>query len=46
MQMVVLPSSRGFAPFAPMLFTSQLTLSLLVAGFCLTILAFADVSSE
>jgi hypothetical protein len=32
MQMVALPSSGGFAPVAPMLFTSQLTLSSLVTG--------------
>jgi hypothetical protein len=32
MQMVVLPSSGGFAPVAPMLFTSQLTLSFLVTA--------------
>ena len=28
MQMLVLPSSGGFAPVAPMLFTSQLTLAI------------------
>ena len=35
MQMVVLPSSGGFAPVAPMLFTSQLTLSFFMTGCCL-----------
>jgi hypothetical protein len=38
MQMVVLPGSGGFTPVAPMLFTSQLTLSVLVTGCCLTLL--------
>jgi len=46
MQMVVLPSSGGFTPVAPMLFTLQLTLSPLVTGSSLTILAFAHVSPE
>jgi len=32
MQMVALASSRGFTPVAPMLFTSQLTLSFLGTG--------------
>ena len=46
MQMVVLPSSGGLTRVAPMLFTSQLTLFLFVNGCCLTLLAFAAVSSE
>jgi hypothetical protein len=44
MQMVVLPDSGGFAPVAPMLFTSQLTLSFLVTAFYLTM--FPGVSSK
>jgi len=44
MQMVVQTSSEGFTPVAPMLFTSQLTLSFLVIGCCLTM--FPGVSSE
>jgi len=43
MQMVVFASSGGFAPVAPMLFTSQLTLPFLVTGCCLGI--FPGVSS-
>jgi len=35
MQMMVLTSSGGFPPVAPMLFTSQLTLSFLMTGYSL-----------
>jgi hypothetical protein len=34
MQMVLLVSSGGWAPVAPMLFTSQLTLSFFVTVLC------------
>jgi len=44
MQTVVFASSEGFAPVAPMLFTSQLTLPFLVTGFSLGM--FPGVSSE
>jgi len=44
MQMLVLPSSGGFAPVAPMLFTSQLTLAFLAIGSHLKM--FSGVSSE
>jgi hypothetical protein len=44
MQMVVLPSSGGFAPVAPMLFPSQLTLSFPVTACFFTV--FPGVSSE
>ena len=38
MQMLVLPSSGGFTPVAPMRFTSQLTLPFLATGCSLTML--------
>jgi len=44
MQMVVLQSSGGFAPVAPMLFTSQLALPFLVTACSLTMVP--GVSSE
>jgi len=44
MQMVVLASSEGFTPVAPMLFTSQLSLSFPATGCCLTV--FPGVSSD
>jgi hypothetical protein len=39
MQTVVFPSSEGFAPVAPILFTSQLSLSLLMTGCSLGMFA-------
>jgi hypothetical protein len=42
--MMVFANSGGFAPVAPMLFTSQLTLSFLVTGCCSGM--FPGVSSE
>jgi hypothetical protein len=44
MQTLVLPGSGGFTPVAPMLFTSQLTLSFPETAGCLAM--FSGVSSE